>query len=391
MLGALAHLCASAMIVVMGQSLAAGGAAAPVLTTVVDECGSLTTYNLDFGSGFVVSPHASAFPFSGAVEFNSRESPRAGIAGMYCQRTGSRAFMAVGAAGGAVYTSIKKGTTQPWLHMSAMVEAASARLREKCVASVLIHGESDHGAGTTRATYKANIFELQTDLATKCRDVGSIVYDTPMYVDQFSSWTSSFFAGTNTTSVIPLAVYDAARERPGRVIMVQPHYWAAHGADVHFTNAGSRSVGAKIGQVIAHGPTWQPLWPRLSSPVERTTNVITVHLHTPFPPLVVDTTNVTGVSETTRGFEYTDDSGPPSITAVDCSAACSGNTCSCQITLSGTPTGANKKLRYAYTGVDNAAGGPTSGPRGNIRDSDTATWQGANLYNWLVHFEENVP
>jgi hypothetical protein len=61
------------------------------------------------------------------------------------------------------------------------------------------------------------------------------------------------------------------------------------------------------------------------------------------------------------------------------------------ITLAATPTGANKRLRYAYTGVPGNAAGPTSGPRGNLRDSDaTPSLYGNPLYNWCVHFDKPV-
>ena len=53
---------------------------------------------------------------------------------------------------------------------------------------------------------------------------------------------------------------------------------------------------------------------------------------------------------------------------------------------------ANRRLRYAFTGIANARGGPTSGPRGNLRDSDaTPSRNGYALYNWCIHFDEAVP
>ena len=43
-----------------------------------------------------------------------------------------------------------------------------------------------------------------------------------------------------------------------------------------------------------------------------------------------------------------------------------------KITLSATPTGADKKLRYALNApVPQACPGPYAGARGNLRDSDT--------------------
>jgi hypothetical protein len=61
------------------------------------------------------------------------------------------------------------------------------------------------------------------------------------------------------------------------------------------------------------------------------------------------------------------------------------------ITLSATP-GANGHLRYAFTGISGALGGPTTGPRGNLRDSDaTPSRDGFKLYNWCVHFDMPAP
>ena len=63
------------------------------------------------------------------------------------------------------------------------------------------------------------------------------------------------------------------------------------------------------------------------------------------------------------------------------------------ITLSREPTpSAARRLRYAFSGKPKALGGPTTGPRGNLRDSDaTPSRHGYPLYNWAVHFEEPVP
>ena len=62
-----------------------------------------------------------------------------------------------------------------------------------------------------------------------------------------------------------------------------------------------------------------------------------------------------------------------------------------QITLSAEPTGANQRLRYAYTGQLGAPGGPTTGPRGNLHDSDPeVTPVEEPLYNWCVHFDKPI-
>jgi lipoprotein-anchoring transpeptidase ErfK/SrfK len=55
------------------------------------------------------------------------------------------------------------------------------------------------------------------------------------------------------------------------------------------------------------------------------------------------------------------------------------------------PTGGNKRLRYAYTGVPGQPAGAMTGPRGNLRDSDaTVSLHAYPLWNWAVHFDEPV-
>jgi len=117
-------------------------------------------------------------------------------------------------------------------------------------------------------------------------------------------------------------------------------------------------------KVVVDGQEWKPLKP---ATITRAGAVLTIKFAVPTPPLVFDTTLVSNPGN--YGFEYTDDSGsPPAINSV---AVTESDTVT--ITLSTTPTGTNKRLRYAYTGVPGNPGGPTTGPRGNLRDSDATT------------------
>lgn len=375
-----------------GQSLMGGSATVTPLSTT-QSCGNRMVSGILYNSnpsGITAAPSLSAFPFADLVEGDSAESPRSGIANKYCELTGNSVDVVTGAKGGTAYTGIKKGT-EPYAELERQLESFSARSGSRCEAFILMHGEQDHANGTSRATYAANIEEFRNDLDTKCRKLGYSGGPLPAYVQQFSSWTDDNFSGTNTTSLIPLAAYDAARSSNGKIKITGANYPWTHAADgVHLTNTSSRSVGETIGRAIATGSSWQPLWPvnyTPMPPVSISSNVITVYFYTPTPPLVIDTTTVTGVSSTTRGFEYTCGSSPPTITAVDCSASCSSSICSCQITLSGAPSApcqADDKVGYALTGTDNNAGGPGSGPRGNLRDS-------ASSPNWMIHWQEDVP
>jgi len=53
------------------------------------------------------------------------------------------------------------------------------------------------------------------------------------------------------------------------------------------------------------------------------------------------------------------------------------------------PTGASKRLRYAYTFTECRGTGTVA--RGNLRDSDTTPSNyGYELFNWAVHFDVAV-
>ena len=86
------------------------------------------------------------------------------------------------------------------------------------------------------------------------------------------------------------------------------------------------------------------------------------------------------------GFEYWDETpSPPVITSVE------PGWDTVQITLSAEPTGTNQFLRYAYTGVPGSPGGPFTGPRGNLHDSDDERSPADEpLYNWCVHFSKPI-
>ena len=109
-------------------------------------------------------------------------------------------------------------------------------------------------------------------------------------------------------------------------------------------------------------------------------------MHVPVPPLVMDTTLVSDPGK--NGFAWADDG--PSTPTIESVVITGPDTV--VITLSAAPTGAKPRLRYAFTGVSGALGGPTTGPRGNLRDSDaTPSPEGYKLYNWCVHFEAPAP
>lgn len=137
-------------------------------------------------------------------------------------------------------------------------------------------------------------------------------------------------------------------------------------------------------RVVLEQQAWEPLRPRS---VSREGAVITIRFFVPAPPLTIDTTLVTDPGH--FGFEYFDAAGTstPAITQVEVIGPDT-----VRVTLEREPSAENRRIRYAYTAARHLKAGPTTGPRGNLRDSDaTRSRTGKRLYNWCIHFDEAVP
>lgn len=108
---------------------------------------------------------------------------------------------------------------------------------------------------------------------------------------------------------------------------------------------------------------------------------MTIDFEVPAPPLVLDTMAVKDPGH--YGFEFVDGSlNPPAIKEVELTGPSQVT-----LTLASEPTGMTPVVRYAYTGTPGAAAGATTGPRGNLRDSDaTPSLYKYPLYNWAIHF-----
>jgi hypothetical protein len=195
-----------------------------------------------------------------------------------------------------------------------------------------------------------------------------------------SSWT---ILGS-TQSFIPGLQLAASDARPDRLILVGPKYFIPYSFDgLHLDNNGYRWMGEYYARayrkVVLEGSPWTPLRPTNAT---RVGAEITVSFAVPSPPLVLDEIAVRDPGS--YGFEFFDDSGaPPGIAAVALVAADQ-----VKITLAAVPVGNGGRVRYAYTGVQWAAAGPLTGPRGNLRDSEPAISPSGNpLHNWCVHFD----
>ncbi len=358
-------------ILVSGQSLSIGSAGGPPLSTT-------QPYNNKklSGSNLVALTEVSVETIASAMA-NSLSS----LTGSY------DSIVTLHGLAGTAYTGLKKGTSAYANGITQVTDARTASIAAgkayKVPALVIIHGESDHLAGTTKAQYEANLVEWQNDYDTDVKAINNQYQDVIMFTDQVSSQTFM----NSATSVIPQAQLAAAENHPDKIVLVGPKYFFDYADGAHLGNVGYRWLGEYYGKVIkkviVDGETWTPLSP---NQIVRSGNTIYAKFNVPEPPLVFDTDLVD--LKANYGFEYADDSSSATISAVELF-----NDDTVKVTLSGTPTGANQKLRYAYTGTagTNAGAHIAGSARGNLRDSDdTESLYGNTLYNWTVHFDKNI-
>jgi hypothetical protein len=310
---------------------------------------------------------------------------------------------------GNSYLCLRKGGCDWWpdTHYvrpfdDAMKEVASAkRLADAAGKSYVvravtaIHGENDHYAyaagkpafpmpGTdgvsTLNDYGDALLEWQHDYEESVQAITNQTIPIPLFISQYSHWNNV------PTSVIPYMQLDAHRRSNGNVTIVGPTYVLPYSSDCHqLTGEGERHHGEKIPKAykrtIKERKRWEPHRPIR---VTRSGNIVTAKFLVPSPPLVFDTTLVSDPGH--YGFEWFDESGrPPAIASVEIIG-----TDTVQVTLASAPTGANPRLRYAYTFGGCAGSGTIA--RGNLRDSDASPSQaGYELYNWSVHFDVPAP
>lgn len=371
-----------------GQSLSVGSQGTPALSVEPrDE-------NVMFNTG-VLAGGTNLTSFVPLVEANV-ETMSAGLANHVSADAKAsfgldhRILLSAHGVGGFSYAQLKKGQP-PYANGMAQVQAAVelAKTAGKSIvvrAVTNVHGETDHVQQNDH--YQADITEWQADYEADVKAMTGQTEPIPMLHTQMHSWTKYQGGGLYTdVSRIPLDQLAVHVASGGKTVLVGPKYHLPYVADgVHLTNEGYRHMGedyAKVyRQIVLRGKKWEPLRP---ISVTRDGATITVKFLVPVPPLKLDDELVSNPAD--YGFELAGDDPVPNIESVDVTAADTVT-----IKLAAAPTGANKRLRYAFTGTPNASGGPQTGPRGNLRDSDeTKSLYGYKLYNWCVTFDEALP
>jgi hypothetical protein len=373
-----------------GQSLSIGAQGAPALSTAQPD------QNVMFDTG-VIAGGTNLTSFVPLVEANV-ETMSAGLAN-HISGDAKTSFgiehdilLGVHGVGGFSYAQLQKGQP-PYANGLAQAKAgfdlAKAAGKSLVVRAVTtVHGETDHVQANPN--YQANIAQWQAAYETDVKAITGQTEPIPMLHTQMHRWTKLPLAeggAISDVSRIPLDQLAVHIASGGKTVLVGPKYHLPYAPDgVHLTNEGYRHMGEDYAkayrQIVLRGKKWEPLRP---ISVKRDGATITVQFLVPAPPLKIDDELVTNPAD--YGFELSGDDEMPNITSVDVTAADTVT-----IKLAAAPTGANKRLRYAFTGTPKANAGPTTGPRGNLRDSDnTKSLYGFELYNWCVTFDEALP
>jgi len=384
-----------------GHSMATGTTGTPALSTI-------QPYN---NLMFSKSLTSSTLPFVPLVEGYTTwdgnanvETPSAGMANsLAASNPGARYIVGLHGYAGASYVSIKLGTPLYSLFLNqlanAKIGAASAGYTFIPLASTLTMGESDWVAGSTAiistsnpyTVYEADLEAYQHDLLKSVRAAVPGVTKYPLFMAQ---------ANNTGTGEAAQSQWQTCKDNPATIFCTCPKYQLAYNpGGLHLTDISYKIIGEYYAKAIQHWVTYGSWTPLQMSGATRTGSTVIVSFNIPVPPLALDTTNI--YAHANYGFEWYDSTSSATISSVSVGAS------RVTVKLSGTPTGANQLLRYAWTcpagivgvscGATNpAASSSTTSIEGNIRDSDSTVSPSSQgtatpLYNWLLAGEVPLP
>ena len=263
---------------------------------------------------------------------------------------------ATAGVGGSTYDWLDPMAT-PWANLRIMAHmhkriANDLGLRFEIAALIWTHGHSN--ATASESVYSGYMGEIQAALNALAVDLGQS--DQPLFV---TSGTATSKFGT-MRSEVPIAQLNFTRLDDDRLFAF-PEYQIEIGNDgTHPTVAGYQKMGDLYGMAIREKlfGTWNDFL--ASGATGAGTSTVTVALTGADGVVAIDTSVVSDPGN--YGFKVYDDGGEKTISAV----SLTGSNVNLSLT---TPLGSNPRVDYALTGAANAPGGPTSGPRGCVRDS----------------------
>lgn len=378
---------------VYGQSLSIGGGglAVPTLTTTPVRPGRAVTFNVGPITQGGADPN-NIVPDSNRLSLvdlreGGWETP-CSMMGYELTKAGglpiaTGAIVTDHGRGGTAYSGLKKGT-QPYANMIASVRRAriiAALHGFDYRASTISWIQGENNTADSLPVYAAHLVELQSDLTNDLAVYTGRNDQVLLFGDQISNWT---IYSHIATCDVPLAQLQASFDNAGKIFCVCPKYFLPTVADgIHLTAASSAKLGAYHGRAVRQtlgGTPWVPLY--IASAVRTGANIVLTFAGGDLgTDISIDTALVTDPGN--RGFEWFQTGG----TARTISNVTKTGTRQITIALSGDPgSPTSQQVGYARTGAVDANAGPTTGPRGNIRDNSAdLTSYGDPMYNWACH------
>lgn len=302
------------------------------------------------------------------------EVPGFGFAAMYAaQRSDLSWLLSAHGVGGFGITQLWRGT-QPYDNILRAVRAGRDSSHRVGMPYRIghvdfIHGESDF----SRASYKADVQQLMTDLDADIAEILGDEVDIPWFAIQAANWTA---VGGSICPLAPLFQLALHEENPGKFMLYAPGYFTYHGAavapyqDIHIDAYAVRLRGEYLAKARAafdatgHFDSLRPTsvsWDGSYVWVDFVGRVGALQWN-----VYHATDNMNGVVDPgSYGFRFCDSAGAASAISVS-AVEIVGNRV--RITPSGVPTGLH--LGYADIGAINATPGPATGARGCLSDSD---------------------
>lgn len=298
----------------------------------------------------------------------------------------SQVLGSTNAHGGTAISGLSKGTAiyDVGVAQSKTYRNYASALGKSCLTQFVlwVQGETDISNGLSGDEYIKRLNKLiadyQTDINQELAPI-MLTYQTGSHTKRWPTYSPE----------IPHAQLKAANLNRSIKMACATYVMPYNSDGIHMPPNSYRWLGAYFGKVmdwmLTTGRTdWKPVQPEA---IYRNGRVITVKFHVPVKPLVFDTTLVTNPGN--YGFKVFNSANvEQTISSV---SIVNGDTV--KIVLSAAPT-SNITVKYAQgTGNDTNAG-PTTGARGNLRDSDATvaklldltTGQPYPLQNWCPIF-----
>jgi hypothetical protein len=237
--------------------------------------------------------------------------------------------------------------------------------------------------------YKKDLKNFHLDLnrdvkaiTNQIRDVSCILYQTNCLT------LSTDFDGNSFESretLIPQSQLEILRDDKLFVASGPTYPYSFVGERVHLDGLSQKRLGYLAGLAVIRLLESKPNDGVIPTKFTVVDNVVMIHFNVPFPPLVLDTINVSKVLD--YGFSVVNSENVNILEKVNVENNILKLTC--------TKSPVGSKVRYAINGIKGKSG-RKHGPRGNLRDSQGQTLTATilkksyPLHNWSYQFDELV-